>query len=76
MKMYIDGLAGANYCSMPGAALKGWSREETLRAQLLGSKLLNARQILGLWAWYKLGCDCRVRLKKRLKDFKSTVASI
>ena len=23
MKMYIDGLAGANYCSMPGAALKG-----------------------------------------------------
>lgn len=77
--MYIDGLAGANYCSMPGAALKGVVKGGDTQGTAAGIQAAKCQANSGTGGHgTKPGCDCRVRAKEETlkRTLKSIVASI
>ena len=77
--MYIDGLPGANYCSRPGAALKGVVKGGDTQGTAARIQAAKCRANSGADGHgTKLGCDCKVRAKEETlkRTLKFTVASI
>lgn len=77
--MYIDGLPGANYCSMPAAALKGVVKAGDTQGTASGIQAAKCQANSGAGGHgTKLGCDCRVRIKEETlkRTLKFTATSI